>query len=54
MLLRTKVQAVVHELVGGMVEHVPCDEGGPESETTLLLQKLYSMNVLAYEGSLGG
>lgn len=41
---------MVHQLVGGMVEHVPCDEGGPDSETTLLLQKLYSMNVLAYEG----
>jgi hypothetical protein len=39
----------VHELVGGVVDHEPSHEQ-ESSETALMLQKLYSMNLMAYEG----
>lgn len=46
-----QASTAVHELVGGVVEHVPSDEQEGVSETGLMLQKLYSMNLMAYEGS---
>lgn len=45
-----QVSTAVHELVGGVVDHVPTEEQDL-SETAVMLQKLYSMNLIAYEGS---
>jgi hypothetical protein len=44
-----QVSTAVHELVGGVVDHVPQDEQDM-TETAMMLHKLYSMNLMAMRG----